>query len=272
MKIKSSPKSFAIALFASNCASQASVLVTFGDNASYDNNFAELANGTHVSRDSGGYLVRTNTTASTATTAIYNTAASGGSSGSGGTTINTPYNTFGGTSGITLEIDYYQANPLATVGGASFGFYVKTAQNSNPTTGYVGVFRIADGSADFRVFDSNSNPGFAPVGTQIGTTQSYTGAFSASTYYTLKLDVIDIGGNVQFTGSIWNQGGAAIKTFTSITDTSSAVLGAGQVGFRLSNDNAAETRLDNFKIVPEPSSVALLGGLGTMLLLRRRRG
>ncbi|MEY3895095.1 MAG: hypothetical protein RLZZ214_614, partial [Verrucomicrobiota bacterium] len=205
------------ALFAGTSASQASVLVDFSDNAAYDNNFAEKASGAFVSRNSGGYLVRTDTGAGTATSTIFNTHATGGSAGSGGTTINSPYDTFGGTSGMTIQVDYYQANPQPGPAGTSFGFYVKAPQSTTPTTGYAAIFRLTDSGADFRVWDSDSNPNIAGVGTQLGTTQFYNVGFAASTFYTLKLEVIDIGSTVKFTGSIWNQGGAVIKTFTAIT-------------------------------------------------------
>jgi hypothetical protein len=225
-----------------------------------------------VSRNAGGYLVRTDTGAGTATSTIFNTHATGGSAGSGGTTINSPYDTFGGSSGITLQVDYYQANPQPGPAGTSFGFYVKAAQSTTPTTGYAAIFRLTDSGADFRVWDSDSNPSIAGVGTQLGSTQFYNVGFAAATYYTLKLQVIDVGSTIQFTGSIWNQGGALIKAFTTVTDTTSAVLGAGQVGFRFGNDGGSESRIDNLTIIPEPNTAALLGGLGTMLLLRRRRG
>lgn len=184
--------------------------------------------------------------------------ATGGSGGSGGTTINTPYNTFGGTTAFTIQADYFQSNPQGGPAGTSFGFYVKAASSATPTTAYAAIFRLTDSAADFRVFDSGGNPSTSGVGTQLGSTQTYNAGFAANTYFTLKLEVVDVGSNVQFTGSIWNQGGAVIKTFTSITDTSSAVLGAGQVGFRWSNDGGSNTRIDNYGVVPEPSTWALL--------------
>ena len=261
-----------MALLAGIGASQAAVLITFEDNASYDTNFAEKNNGTHVTRNVGGYLSLTNTGTGIATAAIYNSAASGGTVGSGGTTINTPYDTYGGTTEFNIQADYSQSNPQGGPAGTSFGFYVKAPSNANPTTGYAALFRLTDTVADFRVFDSNGNPSISGVGTLIGTAQTHTMPFLADTYYTLKLKVVDVGSNVQFTGSIWNQGGAVIKTFTTVVDSSSAVLGAGQAGFRWSNDGGSNSRIDNFAIIPEPSTAALLGGLGGILLLRRRRG
>jgi len=252
-------------------ASQAD-LVSFDDNASYDNNFVERNNGSLVSRNAGGYLSLTWTGAGVPVAAIYNTAATGGSGGSGGTTINTPYSTFGGNTVLTLQADYYQSNPQGGPAGTSFGFYVKVATNSTPTTGYAALFRLTDSSADFRVFDSNGNPSTSGVGTQIGVTQTHNAGFASNTYYTLKLDVVDIGGNVEFTGSIWNQGGSVIRTFTTVVDTTSPVLGDGQVGFRWGNDGGSDSRIDNFSVVPEPSTIAILsGGIGVLFGFRKRR-
>lgn len=249
-------------------------IITFDDNASYDNNFVERNNGIYVSRDAGGYLTLNNTGAGIATADIYNTAASGGSGGSGGTTINSPYNTFGGTTAFTIQADYLQSNPQGGPAGTSFGFYIKAAASATPTTAYAALFRLTDSAADFRVFDSNGNPGTSGVGTQIGSTLTYNSGFAADTYYTLKLEVVDVSGNVQFTGSIWTQGGTEIKTFASITDTTSPFLGAGQVGFRWGNDGGSNTRIDNFSIsvVPEPGTLAILGGgLAALVGFRQRR-
>jgi hypothetical protein len=262
------PVALSIALFVGASVSQAQI-ITFDTAASYDNNFAELKNGSFVSWVSGGYLSLTWVGAGVPAAAIYNSAASGGTGGSGGTTINTPYNTFGGSTPFTIQADYYQSNPQGGPAGTSFGFYVKASASSTPTSGYAAIFRLTDTGADFRVFDSNGNPSDSGVGTLLGT-QTFSGGFSADTYYTLKLEVADIGSTVQFTGSIWNQGGSMITAFTSIVDSSSPVLGAGQVGFRWSNDGGSNTRIDNFGVVPEPSTVGFLAAGLTFGLFRRR--
>lgn len=245
--------------------------VSFNDNASYDENFVERNNGAFVSRNAGGYLSLNNTGAGIPTAVIYNSEATGGSGGSGGTTINTPYNTFGGNTAFTIQADYYQTNPQGGPAGTSFGFYVKGTNSSTPTTAYAALFRLTDSGADFRVFDSNGNPSTSGVGTLLGT-QTHNAGFASNTYYTLKLEVVDVGANVQFTGSIWNQGGAVIRTFTTITDTTAPVLGAGQVGFRWSNDGGSDSRIDNFSVVPEPTTIAMLtGGLGFLFGCCKRR-
>lgn len=273
MKIRSLFQLSVIASIAGTCASQAAVLIPFDDNASYDNNFAEtFVGGGATTRDSGGFLLRVPGTNSS-TGVIYNTTATGGAGGNGGTALGSPLdNTFGGSSVTTLQMDFLQAS-VSGLGSNSFGFYAKVNDVAN--SGYTGVFRIGSGSADFRMFDGG-NPTTGTAGTQFGTTQTFTGTFSTSTYYTLRLDFQDVGSDVAFTGSIWNQGGSVIHTFPTITDTTSAVLGAGQVGFRVNSavaggSTGGNIQLDNFSIIPEPSS-ALLGGLGTLLLFRRRRG
>ncbi len=271
MNIRCWQKKLVLAAFLGISVTRAD-LVTFDDNASYDNNFVERNNGAFVSRNAGGYLALNNTGAGIPTAVIYNTAATGGSGGSGGTTINTPYNSFGGNTVLAIQADYYQSNPQGGPAGTSFGFYVKGENSSTPTTAYAALFRLTDSVADFRVFDSGGNPSTSGVGTQLGGTQTHNASFASNTYYTLKLEVVDTGGNVQFTGSIWNQGGAVIRTFNAITDTTAPVLGAGQVGFRWSNDGGSETRIDNFSVVPEPTTMVMLaGGLGVLFGYRKRR-
>lgn len=264
-------------------ASAQTILVDFDTDADYDENFVEIVAGNpSTSRDAGGYLLKPALAdaSATSTVAIYDTGATGAlSAGAGGTTFSGARDTFGGTAGagnFTIQADIYYDISLGNT-GTSFGFYTKVP--TGQTTGYAGLFRImSTTSTDFRLFDSNGNPGTGAVGTQIGSTQTISGlaagTFSLDTFYTIKLAVVDVGSNVEFTGSIYTQGGSLITTFTTLSDTTSAVLGAGQVGFRISNSTINNNvRLDNFgiSVVPEPCTFGFLLGGASLLALRRRR-
>jgi len=254
--------------------------IGFDSASDYDSNFYETVNPTHTSwsSDNGGTLEKSVT--NSATVAIYNTTATGGTGGSGGTgaaILNN--NTF---TNFTLQLDF--SSPELTIGGDSVGFFTKVTEATQagppPLTGsgYLAVFRLTGaGTADFRVWDSDTNPDSGTLGTLVST-QSFTvpaGSFSINTFYTFRLAVATVGSNVQFSGSIFTQGGGAqIGNTLTYTDTTAAVTGAGEVGLRLgSNSNTVTSSYDNFSITPapEPATVALLGFAGLGLMSRRRR-
>jgi hypothetical protein len=281
--------------FASSLVS-AAVMVGFDTHASYDTQFVETANGSTVSRASGGYLVQPST--SNATALFYNPGASGGTGGGGGTTFASSRAKFGGTAtsgGFTVQADIYSTG--MNQAGVSFGFYVKANDGaapvtaaSQPTAAYAGLFRLYDNAqttaarrgANFRLYDTG-DPNSASVGnlltTENGSSGVYSGALptslAASTWYTIKLDVIDRAQSVDFTPSIWTQGGTLIHRFATLSDSSAAILGAGQVGLRIASSglpSQGEIRVDNFGIttVPEPTVLTLGAIIGATALRRRR--
>ncbi|HVJ46731.1 MAG TPA: hypothetical protein VM511_10125 [Luteolibacter sp.] len=248
-------------------------LITFSADADYDANFREY--GTAVSRNGTLNMLQKSGAAGGAVSAIYNTTATGGTGGNGGTGVaSVNNNTF---SDFRIQMDFSAEALLA--GGNSLGFFVKV--NSAENSGYLGVFRLTGAnSADFRMFDSDSNPNGAPSGTVLNSTTAFSGITAGSitvgTFYTLRLDVQDVGGTVQFAASIFTQGGGTqIGNTITTTDTTSPVLGAGQVGLRMGTQGGTvgSNYFDNFSVeaIPEPQVAMLsLAGLAVVCIRRRK--
>jgi len=241
--------------------------LTFNTNADYDNNFYEVAgaNGGDLGTNASGYLNKIN---GTATSAVYNTHATGGVGGAGGTAGGTPLDTFGD---FTIQATFRVSTLEAA--GTSIGFFTKI--NDTATSGYAALFRLTSTSqADFRLFDTAA---LSTVGTPIDPlpAQTIAGAFAVNTYYIAKLTVTDVGANVRFDASLWTAGGSQIGSTVTLTDTSSAVAGLGQVGLRVGSGQFTTVQIDNFSVnaIPEPNTFALFasGGALCVALLRRKR-
>jgi len=249
------------------CISSGATL-NFGAASSYDNNFLEYTNPGDVTWNASGNLRKG--VAASATTAIYNTTAINANvattPGSGGTGVGTPNNnTF---TDFVIQMD--MSAPL----GESIGFIARA--NSDATAGYFGIFRLlSTGSADFRVWDSDSNPSTGALGASITGTSAFTvgaGSFAANTAYSFRMTVQDVGSNLLISGAIFSTAtGLQIGNTLSYTDTTSP-LASGQAGIRLASSSATANTFDNFSInaIPEPGA-ALLGLFGLTFLLRRNR-
>ncbi len=240
--------------------------LTFNTNADYDNNFYEVANGADLGTNVGGFLNKVN---GTATSAVYNTHATGGSGGAGGTAGGTPLDKFGD---VTLQATFaHSTNNLD--GSTGVGFFTKI--NDGATSGYVAIFRVLTATtADFRVFDTAA---LSSVGALLGT-HNFTGTFAKDSYYIAKLTVTDDGANVKFEASLWTAADVLISGSTvTMSDTTAAVTGLGQVGLRAGSGANSSLRIDNFSVtsaIPEPSTYALFasgGALFVAALLRRKR-
>ncbi|RYD31662.1 MAG: hypothetical protein EOP87_14300, partial [Verrucomicrobiaceae bacterium] len=200
-------------------------LLTFSADADYDSNFREYGNAL-VFRDPATNALQKSGSSGGAHTAIYNTTATGGSGGSGGSSVGNANNeTF---DNFRIQMDFSAETLLA--GGNSIGFLVKV--NGTDTAGYAGIFRLTGtGAADFRMFDSDSNAMTGGVSaTILNSTQTFSGvpagSFAAGTFYTFRLDVQDIAGAVQFTASIFAQGGAQNRRAGILRDDRTADLAA----------------------------------------------
>lgn len=258
-----------IVLIGCLCQAASAVTILFDTNADYDTNFWEAGavNTSGLSRVAGGYLEKTGTTS----VAFYSPGATGGSGGSGGTTEGTTP-VFGVGDRIRTNFSTSHLD-----GGNSFGFY--TGISTNETSGYAVIFRITSATtADFRVFDTATDPSAAGAAGQFGGTLNFTtsGAFTANTFYTFQLDLVQNGANLNFVASMYDATTQAqIGVTQTITDSTAPVFSGG-VALRL-NASATVTspnvRADNFSIeaIPEPSGGVLFTLASLSLAIIRRR-
>jgi len=261
----------------------AQVMIDFNSSGDYDTRFVEVEGGSSTSHNIAGGNISRSTVATTSTVAIYNANATGGVGGSGGTTFNATRQTYGGSmanmTAFVIQSDIqFGALTSGLPSSTSFGFYTKVP--TGEASGYAGLFRLGStAGADFRLFDSNGNPDTAAVGSSLGSLTANTTQLgftpTANTWYTLRLQVADVGSDVAFTASITDIAANVTYTLGTLTDTSSAVLGAGQAGFRLSVNTGGTTPVyvDNFAIsmVPEPgTALTLLTGFAALAVRRRR--
>ena len=144
-----------------------------------------------------------------------------------------------GATGDALSVDWQMAGWTATAVGTRFGI-VNAAGLGARTDG---------GSADFTVYDlvggSSSMGNVTPVKTVV------TGVAGTTLNYTIDVDISGVAGS-----------GSDLST-----------LNYFGVAFNTVNGTATGGTLDNVSVitVPEPSSAALLGLGGLVLILRRRK-
>ena len=99
---------------------------------------------------------------------------------------------------------------------------------------------------------------------------------AADTWYRFKTTVTKSGADISMQSQILNLSNTVLATSATYTATSAAYTDPN--GFKISLSNGGgywnhASQIDNFSVtaVPEPSSAALLGGFGTLFLIRRRR-
>lgn len=179
-------------------------------------------------------------------------------------------NTFGD---VTIRADVR----FGITTGNGVGIYART--DSSGQAAYMFLLTGDDTTNTLRLFktSSSSTAYGGNAGTQIGSSVGFSGV-SANTFYTMEFTLANTAGpaGVALTGKLFQQGTMTqIGNTISFTDTTSPLLSNGQVGLRFRDGSgaaASQTDVDNFTVVPEPTTFAmLLGGMGVLLMKRRRR-
>ncbi len=263
-------------LLAFTVSTASAVTLDFDVATDFEDNFWAPTNRSLVSWNASGYVSKGMPNSNTSTL-VYNSSATGGGSGLAGTAAGSPLDKF---DSFVYETDV----AMDTFGpGNTFGLYTKL--NDAATSGYLAIFRINNGSsqADFRIFvEANPQNGnglgsnTTPVTTQIF---AGLGNFSTSTFYRFRLEVEDIGNDVQYTASIWTTDPVPSQIGNTLTYTfTDGVTGLGQVGLRISSANASvagNLNFDNYTVnaVPEPAHWAgiFCGLIGLLAIVRRRK-
>jgi len=179
---------------------------------------------------------------------------------------------------LTGSATFAGANVTGT-GGGFFRFGLFNVNGKTDTNGWLGYFAFSTGSVS--------------AGTLYERTSGNTGAFSSSTGATaLVSSAAAMGSGVvltntqyNFTVNIARNSTGALVTTTSLkrnsdnldfanmtfTDTTPLTYAFNRVGFQNTTDtNADQILMSNVAVIPE-TSTSLLGGLGVLALLRRRR-
>lgn len=248
--------------------------VTFASNADYDNNFKEGANGS-LRRDTDSIRVSSiDDSAVGFGSALYDTSVTPGTGGAGGTGGSNNNNDLSNFT-VTGLIQFQNRGQQSTA-----GYFLR--MNDAATSGYLATATFYNSmgtlAVRFDLFENVSidfNPAFSGTGTApSGTIASQSMNFTTAAAANFNFSVTAVGAD--FTFRLANAGNTSSVT-TTLTDTVSPTLTAGQVGIflRAQGQNGGSTsRLDNFTItepIPEPSSTLLLGSAASLLMVRRRR-
>ncbi len=150
--------------------------------------------------------------------------------------------------------------------GMALGFY---SSPSGPTDFSQNLFTglVIDNLGNLNLVSDPNAAGFFGGGSFLGTPIAYVGTWDASAMHRLSYTVDTTTGAIS---GISLGGSTASYAFTTNLFTNSATALAGV--YLSSESGATLAGMDNFKVegIPEPSTT-LLGGLGVLALLRRRR-
>jgi hypothetical protein len=256
------------------CLQSHAVLVTFDAATDYtslfnatDSNALSWSSANGVGGTSGRVGVP-QSTASTDTSAIYNLAS------------------FDLTTGSTFETSIYFLipNPIggnAQITAAQIGFSSANNQGFLNTAGFAYISSRVRASAIGSTYVLESqfkNP--AGSATNHGTTGDFS--LTAANWYKLTATYTDVGSSFTYTASVQDFGaagttvGSVVQSIsgslaqTSLSGSDTTAWAAFRANGHVSNNKVLA--LDNFAVIPEPGTLALVGvALGSLLLFRRRR-
>jgi len=246
--------------------------ITFGSNADYDNNFKEGTNGSLQRIIDSVRVSSIDASAVGFGSALYDTSVTpgtGGAGGTGGTNANNDLSNFT----VTSLIQFQNRGQQSTA-----GYFLR--MNDSATSGYLATATFYDTSGTVHVrFDlfENVTLDFNPAssGTATGPTGSIASqsiVFPTVAATNFNFSVTAVGADFTFRLSNLTN---TTSVSTTLTDTVSPTLSAGQVGMFIRAQGQAggsTSRMDDFTItIPEPSSVLLFGSAASLLLLRRHK-
>jgi len=161
-----------------------------------------------------------------------------------------------------MSIDLYVPAAWATTGRRMAGFWGTAFDAGASVSGYPIIeFTSTDNDPRFRWYSQDTDqddqnglsPGWIDMGLPTG--------FVYDAWYTLNIEL---------------SGGAWVGTIGDLTINDVATLGSAEIGNVILQGHNTSTGVDydiywdNFKAIPEPASLALLG-IGGLAVLRRRR-
>jgi len=149
---------------------------------------------------------------------------------------------------------------------------------SSDTTGWLGYWLgNGDGASGGRLYERiDPNSGVFPSGTGASPIATATAPgvpfeSGAASTYNFSLMLTRVADGMQIDSSIVRTSDSQEMAAISVLDTTVSVTDFNRVGFLFGgNLDVDQVRFNNITVVPEPSA-ALLGGLGLLALLRRRR-